>query len=186
VALDSIQGGCKRRHVKRLIVGTWLAAAAVVVAGTLATVIRSSEPPRRSVQVSSSGATAPGVGPNATATSAAPATTTTPRSTVPVSRPTTVPAPETPETTATTEADVTEPPPISPPTTAPTAPVDISWETAAQLIRTCQVASVTQSHSRIVVLVLKDGGQRQTVEPQLDMQELRSPPECGPVVFATE
>jgi hypothetical protein len=172
--------------VKRLIVGTWLAAAAVVVAGTLATVMRSSEPRRRSVQVSSSGATEPGAAGRATTTSAAPATTVTTRSTVVVGRPTTIADPEAPETTGTTEADVTEPPPITPPSTAPTAPVDISWESAVQLIRTCQVLGVTQSHSRSVVLELRDGTRRSTVEPHLDMQELLSPPECGPVAFGTE
>lgn len=45
----------------------------------------------------------------------------------------------------------------------------ISWESAVEIIKSCQVKIVTQTHSKNVGIILKDGTSKNTVEPEIDM-----------------
>ena len=46
---------------------------------------------------------------------------------------------------------------------------EIAWEEAVQLIRNCEVTSVFQTHSLAVEITLKDGTNRSTTEPSIDL-----------------
>lgn len=66
---------------------------------------------------------------------------------------------------------------------------ELTWEEAVELIKSCQVGSVFQDHSRNVSLSLKDGTSRSTVEPEIDtvLEEAKQAEgKCGPILMATE
>lgn len=74
-----------------------------------------------------------------------------------------------------------------PASTAPTYD-QITWDEAKALLAECKVDTVYQSHQLDVILTLKDGTQKATVEPGLDMifHEVGEHPECGHVGVITE
>ncbi len=74
-----------------------------------------------------------------------------------------------------------------PTNTAPTYD-QISWGEAKTLLAECRVDTVYQSHQIDVILTLKDGTQKATVEPGLDVifHEVGAHPECGQVGVITE
>ncbi|HSH31563.1 MAG TPA: hypothetical protein VK963_02740 [Candidatus Saccharimonadales bacterium] len=68
-------------------------------------------------------------------------------------------------------------------------PTAITWPEAVELIRSCRVKSVSQTHDRQVGLTLNDGTGRNTTEPELDQvvqlaQAVMS--KCGPITIVTE
>lgn len=64
----------------------------------------------------------------------------------------------------------------------------ISWDEAKALLADCKVDTVYQSHQLDVILTLKDGTQKATVEPGLDVifHEVGAHPACGDVGVITE
>lgn len=71
--------------------------------------------------------------------------------------------------------------------TAPTYD-QITWDEAKALLAACKVDTVYQSHQLDVILTLKDGTQKATIEPGLDVifHEVAGHPECGHVGVITE
>ncbi|MDO8616915.1 MAG: hypothetical protein Q7T33_14485 [Dehalococcoidia bacterium] len=66
---------------------------------------------------------------------------------------------------------------------------EITWDEAVQLIRDCHAAGVSQTHSRLVGLSLKDGSHRSTTEPHLDdvvYEALAARERCGDIYIVTE
>ncbi len=57
------------------------------------------------------------------------------------------------------------------------------WERAVELIEDCKVKSVSQTHSLIVELSLKDGGTHTTTEPHSDavFDEIAKASHCPPL-----
>lgn len=67
--------------------------------------------------------------------------------------------------------------------------IEVSWTEAMQLIMSGEVYQVTQTHSREVTLVLKDGTTFEAIEPQMDevFREIeRCGDLCSDIVLATE
>jgi len=65
----------------------------------------------------------------------------------------------------------------------------ITWADAKRLLEQCRVASVGQTHSRLVTLRLRSGETAYTREPQIDdmFHVLRGlSPSCAPKSVATE
>ena len=64
-----------------------------------------------------------------------------------------------------------------------------NWEEIVIAIRSCNVESVFQAHSREVSVILKNGERISAVEPHIDdiMQiAMESSEECGNIIMATE
>lgn len=73
--------------------------------------------------------------------------------------------------------------------TTPLSESRIGWMGAKQLLRSCQVRTVEQTHQRTVTLTLSDGRTRLTEEPKIDdvIHELNNlPARCPQVTLATE
>ena len=63
------------------------------------------------------------------------------------------------------------------------------WEEVVSAIRSCNVKSVFQAHSREVSITLKNGDRISAVEPHIDdiiQVAMESSDKCGNIIMATE